>query len=96
MTITATIPGPGWLSRSPAPRRGTAPGVLERLAFRAEARRGEPDDQLVVIFADGHENDSREFTHKRLFRRINRVRSQAWTFVFAVPTKTATQSVENS
>jgi hypothetical protein len=52
------------------------------LLDRAEAHRGDPDDQLVVVFTDGHENASHEWTHKRLFRRINKLRSLGWTFVF--------------
>jgi Mg-chelatase subunit ChlD len=52
------------------------------LLDRAEAHRGDPDDQLVVIFTDGHENASHEWTHKQLFARINGLRSKGWTFVF--------------
>jgi hypothetical protein len=41
------------------------------LLDRAEAHRGDPDDQFVVIFTDGLENASQQWTHKRLFARIN-------------------------
>ena len=52
------------------------------LLDRAEAHRGDPDDQLVVIFTDRLENASHQWTHKTLFARINALGSKGWTFVF--------------
>jgi hypothetical protein len=36
----------------------------------------------VVIFTDGLENASHEWTHKKLFGRVYALRSKGWTFVF--------------
>jgi Mg-chelatase subunit ChlD len=64
--------------------RGMTPlyDATARLLDRAEAHRGDPDDQLVVILTDGMENASHEWTRDTLFRRISRLRSKGWTFVF--------------
>ena len=52
------------------------------LLDRAEAHRGDPADQLVVILTDGLENASREWSRDGLFRRISKLRKKGWTFVF--------------
>ena len=56
--------------------------AIARLLDRAERHGGDDDDQLVVILTDGDENASHEWTHKRLFRRIEKLRQRGWTFVF--------------
>lgn len=40
------------------------------------------EDVVVVIFTDGLENASREWTHRRVFDVIESKRRQGWTFVF--------------
>ena len=64
--------------------RGLTPlyDATARLLDRAEAHRGDPADQLVVILTDGMENASQEWTRDSLFRRISKLRAQGWTFVF--------------
>jgi hypothetical protein len=64
------------------PRGGTplfdAIGSLLDHAERSRRQR----DRLVVIMTDGHENASRRWNREDLFRRINRLRAEGWTFVF--------------
>jgi len=67
--------------------RGNTPlyDAIGQLLARAErhvARGGNPADQLVVIFTDGHENASREHTPEQINQRIAGLRAQGWTFVF--------------
>ena len=65
------------------PRGGTP--LLDATALlldRAEARCEAPTDNLVVVFTDGEENSSHEWTRARLFSRIGKLRSKGWTFVF--------------
>ncbi len=64
--------------------RGMTPlyDAVALLLDRAEAHRGAPDDQLVVILTDGLENASHEWTRDGLFRRVRKLRSKGWTFVF--------------
>ena len=64
--------------------RGMTPlyDAIALLLDRAERHGGDDDDQLVVILTDGDENASDEWTHKRLFRRIAKLRDRGWTFVF--------------
>ena len=53
----------------------------DRIDNRAEA--GLPaEDQLVFIFTDGLENDSRNFTRTEIFDLIKDRTDQDWTFVF--------------
>jgi hypothetical protein len=56
--------------------------AIELLLDRAEVRRGDPADQLVVVLTDGLENASRRSDRDRLFRRVARLRDAGWTFVF--------------
>ena len=69
------------------PRGGTplydAIGLLLDRAGRRVARHGgDAADQLVVVFTDGMENASSDWTQKKLFARISKLRSAGWTFVF--------------
>ncbi len=41
-----------------------------------------PTDNLVVVFTDGEENASRQWSRDRLFRRIRKLQDKGWTFVF--------------
>ena len=41
-----------------------------------------PEDQIVVVFTDGHENDSREWTKEALFKLITEKEKEGWTFIF--------------
>jgi ADP-ribosylglycohydrolase len=66
-----------------APRGGTP--LLDATALlldRAEARGGLPTDNLVVVFTDGEENSSHQWTRSRLFKRIADLQHKGWTFVF--------------
>ena len=65
------------------PRGGTP--LLDATALlldRAEARGGAPTDNLVVVFTDGEENSSHQWTRSRLFERIADLQGRGWTFVF--------------
>ena len=64
--------------------RGCTPlyDAIELLLDRAEARRGDPADQLVVILTDGLENASHRTNRDGVFRRVTRLRDAGWTFVF--------------
>jgi ADP-ribosylglycohydrolase len=64
--------------------RGSTPlyDAIGLLLDRAESRGGDAADQLVVVFTDGLENASRDWTQKRLFARIGELRDRGWTFVF--------------
>ena len=64
--------------------RGSTPlyDAIGLLLDRAERRGGDAADQLVVVFTDGHENASRDWTQQRLFARIGALRDRGWTFVF--------------
>ncbi len=54
----------------------------QRIAQRAETGR-KAEDQLVLIFTDGHENASRRFDRARIFEMIkDRQDAGNWTFVF--------------
>jgi ADP-ribosylglycohydrolase len=64
--------------------RGMTPlyDAIELLLDRAEARRGDPADQLVVILTDGEENASHRSDREQVFRRVAALRDAGWTFVF--------------
>lgn len=64
--------------------RGMTPlyDAIGLLLDRAEARRGVDEDQLVVVFTDGMENESRRYTQEQIFERISALRERGWTFVF--------------
>jgi len=52
-----------------------------RIAARETAR--EPsEDQLVVVFTDGEENASGQWTRPGIFARIEACKARGWTFVF--------------
>jgi len=54
----------------------------QRIAQRTEAGQ-EAEDQLVLVFTDGHENASRRFDRTRVFEMIkDRQDAGNWTFVF--------------
>ncbi|HJM72817.1 MAG TPA: hypothetical protein QF651_04650, partial [Acidimicrobiales bacterium] len=54
----------------------------QRIAQRAETGR-KAEDQLVLIFTDGHENASRRYDRARIFEMIkDRQDTGNWTFVF--------------
>jgi len=53
-----------------------------RIDRRAEAGRS-VEDQLVLVFTDGHENDSTRFDRGRVFDMVkDRQENRGWTFVF--------------
>jgi len=71
--------------------RGTTPlydaigSLLERAKDRRKQRKRDgksAEDQVVVIFTDGMENASVEYSRKRIFKRITKRQKQGWTFVF--------------
>lgn len=64
--------------------RGMTPlyDAIGQLLDRAERGKGDPADQLVVILTDGMENASCTWTQQKLFKRIGKLRSAGWTFVF--------------
>jgi hypothetical protein len=67
--------------------RGCTPlyDAIGRLLDRAERRLaagGDPADQLVVIYTDGLENASHDWTAQRIFDRISQLRQAGWTFAF--------------
>ncbi len=68
------------------PRGGTPLlDAFGALIERAQARLGKLDhdeDQIVVVFTDGHENASRKWTRATLFERIAELRKAGWAFVF--------------
>jgi hypothetical protein len=57
--------------------------ALGRLIDHAERRaRGRDEDPVVVVFTDGQENASRQWTREVLFERIKGLEAKGWTFVF--------------
>ena len=56
--------------------------LLDRAERRLKSEDGDGADQLVVIFTDGMENASHQWTQKKLFKRIGKLRAAGWTFVF--------------
>jgi len=64
--------------------RGMTPlyDAIGLLLDRAEQRGGDGADQLVVILTDGMENASHQWTQRKLFKRIAKLRTAGWTFVF--------------
>jgi len=61
-------------------------GALIRRADRRikkRQRRGRtPEEQIVMIFTDGLENASWEFSRKEIFKLISKRQAAGWTFVF--------------
>ena len=41
-----------------------------------------PEDQIVVVFSDGLENASNEWTREALFQLITEKENEGWTFIF--------------
>ena len=41
-----------------------------------------PEDQIVVVFSDGLENASNEWTREALFKLITKKENEGWTFIF--------------
>ncbi len=68
------------------PRGGTplldALGTLIEGAQLRLKKLDHDEDQIVVIFTDGHENASRKWTRATLFDRIAELKRAAWVFVF--------------
>jgi|TARA_B100001971_G_C18087454_1_gene481717 Mg-chelatase subunit ChlD len=53
----------------------------ERIARRAKAEKP-AEDQLVVVFTDGLENDSRRYDRPEIFELVKKRQDEDWTFVF--------------
>jgi ADP-ribosylglycohydrolase len=68
------------------PRGGTplldAFGMLVESVTKREEGLKEPEDQIVVVFTDGHENASQQWTRERLFAVVEEKKAAGWTFVF--------------
>ena len=66
------------------PRSGTPLlDALGSLLDHAERRaRGRDEDPVVVVFTDGEENSSRNWTRASLFERIKGLEAKGWAFVF--------------
>src|SRR5262245_1041064 len=66
------------------PRGGTPLlDAVGRLIEHAERRaRGRNEDAVLVVFTDGQENASREWTRSALFERIEALRARGFSFVF--------------
>jgi len=67
--------------------RGATPlldalGDLVDSIDRRIAAHGTAEDQIVVVFTDGHENASSRWTRRRLFATVEARRTAGWTFVF--------------
>ena len=67
--------------------RGSTPlfdalGNLIRAAEGRLATLGSAEDQIVVVFTDGHENASRSWTRQALFDLVEAKKREGWTFVF--------------
>jgi len=57
-------------------------GNLIKAADRNYATLSRTEDQIVVVFTDGMENASTEWTRATLFNEINQRKADGWTFVF--------------
>jgi hypothetical protein len=57
-------------------------GNLIRSAEKRLADLGTAEDQIVVVFTDGHENASTSWTRQVLFELIEAKKAEGWTFVF--------------
>ena len=57
-------------------------GNLIKAADRNYATLSRTEDQIVVVFTDGMENASTEWTREALFNEINQRKADGWTFVF--------------
>ena len=53
----------------------------KRIAKRAKAEKS-AEDQLVVVFTDGLENDSRRYDRPKVFELVKKRQDDGWTFVF--------------
>ena len=53
----------------------------KRIAKRAKAEKS-AEDQLVVVFTDGLENDSRRYDRLKVFELVKKRQDDGWTFVF--------------
>ena len=59
--------------------------LIRRADVRVQKREDDglpPEDQLILIFTDGLENASQEFTRRRIFNLIKDRSDRDWTFVF--------------
>ena len=79
------------LTRSTYQPRGGTPlyDAIGKLVKRVDQRIEDravaglpPEDQLIIIFTDGMENDSRTFNREKIFDLIKDRSAQDWTFVF--------------
>jgi len=66
------------------PRGGTPLlDAVGRLIEHAERRaRGRNEDSVIVVFTDGQENSSRQWSRSALFEQIEGLRARGFTFVF--------------
>lgn len=66
------------------PRGGTPLlDAIGALIEHAERRaRGRDEDAVIVVFTDGHENQSQKWTRAALFERIEGLKARGWAFVF--------------
>jgi ADP-ribosylglycohydrolase len=64
--------------------RGLTPlyDAIGRLLDRAESLPADDADRLIVIFTDGHENNSSRWTAEAVRERITGLQARGWTFVF--------------
>ena len=68
------------------PRGGTplldAFGTLIESVTKREEGLAEAEDQIIVVFTDGHENASSRWTNQALFNLVAEKEKAGWTFVF--------------
>jgi len=57
-------------------------GNLIQSAEKRMAGLGNTEDQIVVVFTDGHENASQTWTRDSLFTLVDEKKKEGWTFVF--------------
>ena len=74
-----------YIPRGATPLYDAIGKLIRRADLRARKREEDglpPEDQLVLIFTDGLENASQEFTRRRIFNLIKDRSDKDWTFVF--------------
>ena len=67
--------------RAMTPLLDAVGGLIQRVDARLDALNGK-EDQVVVVFTDGLENASREWSREDLFDRIKERQGDGWSFVF--------------
>lgn len=53
-----------------------------QMRLEAQTEIGKPEDIIMVIFTDGGENSSRQYTQQKAFDLITKKESEGWTFVY--------------